>query len=356
MSGGTALAVEDASGNQTPSTRARIDVHSHFMGEVGYRFLRTANLIPENFPVKLWTPAAALEFLDRHDIATQMLSLPFSLRGSEADPAFPAPITRELNEALAEVVKDNPTRFGAFATLPFNTPDAALAEIEYSLDVLHLDGVAVTSNVGGTYFGQPYLEPVLAELSRREVPVFVHPIGCAHENDLNLGRVGSFIEFPMDTARNITNAILTGVFQRHPGLKLILAHNGGVLPTLAHRIIGHLGLGQGPGDADVDAEHVHQVLRSLYYETALAASANALLPTLEVTGYDHLLFGTDHGAAPESFIDTNTAALMASTALTDHQRRAVERGNAEQLFPRTKIANPTTGLRPTPTHTHADGA
>ena len=88
------------------------------------------------------------------------------------------------------------------------------------------------------------------------------------------------------TARNITNAILTGVFQRHPGLKLVLAHCGGVLPTLAWRIAGHLGLGQGPHDAQVDAQHVETVLRGFFYETALAASPNSLLPTLEVTGYD----------------------------------------------------------------------
>ncbi|ART67313.1 hypothetical protein BTO20_00685 [Mycobacterium dioxanotrophicus] len=70
----------------------------------------------------------------------------------------------------------------------------------------------LTSNVGGHYFGQPYLEPVLAELARREVPVFVHPTECREAAELNFGRVGSIVEFPMDTGRNITNAILTGVF------------------------------------------------------------------------------------------------------------------------------------------------
>jgi 6-methylsalicylate decarboxylase len=42
----------------------------------------------------------------------------------------------------------------------------------------------------------------------------------------------SVIEFPMGTARNITNAIYSGVFRRHPGLTLILAHAGGALPAL----------------------------------------------------------------------------------------------------------------------------
>ncbi|GAA5206030.1 amidohydrolase family protein [Microbacterium kyungheense] len=329
----------------------RIDVHSHYMGEVGYRLLTQSGLIPKNFPVPLWAPEAAIEFMDRHDIASQMLSLPFSLRGNATDPAFPAPLVRELNEAMADVTTRHPGRFGAFATLPFNSTDAALDEIEYALDVLNLDGVAVSSNVGGAYFGDAYLEPILAELGRREIPLFVHPIDCVHP-DLNLGRAGSFVEFPMDTARNITNAILTGVFQRHPGLKLVLAHCGGVLPTLAWRIAGHLGLGQGPHDAQVDAQHVETVLRGFFYETALAASPNSLLPTFEVTGYEQILFGTDYGAATEALITENIQQLLASDVLDDRARQAIERDNAERLFPRfTRSDHP---VQHAPDHTRSE--
>lgn len=91
------------------------------------------------------------------------------------------------------------------------------------------------------------------------------------------------IEYPVDTARAIANAIYTGVFQRHPGLTLILAHGGGVLPTLGWGIGEHTEMGRGPGDADIGPAHVAEVLRGLYYETALACSRNLLLLILEVT-------------------------------------------------------------------------
>ena len=315
----------------------RIDVHNHYMGQPIYGFLRSSGFLPDNFPVAEWTPQDAIAFMDRHDIASQVLSLPFSFTTNPADPAdsqFSATLVRQNNEAMAEVIKDHPDRFGAFATLPFSTTDATLAEIAYALDVLKLDGVALTSNVGGSYFGQPTLEPILAELGRRQVPVFVHPTDCVYGSDLNLGRVGSFIEFPFDTARNITNAALTGVFQCHPGLTLIMAHCGGALPTLAVRIAEHLGLGQGPGDAALDAQQFRDVLAGLYYETALAGSPNSLLPTLEVTRTDHILFGTDFSAAPEGVITRNIEHLMSSEALDNADRHAIERGNAERLFPR----------------------
>ncbi|OBJ95445.1 hydrolase [Mycolicibacterium fortuitum] len=312
----------------------RIDVHNHYFGEVVFRFFAKMGLLPEKFPIRQWTPEEAIAFMDRHDIATQILSLPFALKANPADPTFPVPLIREINETYADLIRDYPGRFGAFASLPFNTADAALAEIDYALDVLKLDGVVLTSNIGGEYFGQPFLEPILAELSLRQVPVFVHPTDCPRVSELSLGRSGSIVEFPMDTARNISNAMFTGVFLRHPGLQLILAHGGGVLPTLGWRIAAHVGLGQAPGDADISSTHVSDVLRNLYYEIALAASPHSLLPTLQVTDHDHLLFGTDYDAAPEPVIASNIENLTASGILDDAELRAIERGNAERLFPR----------------------
>jgi hypothetical protein len=64
-------------------------------------------------------------------------------------------------------------------------------------------------------------------------------------------------------------------------------------------------MGRGPDDADIDPAHVTEVLRGLYHETALAGSRNSLLPTLEVTTSDHILFGTDWPTAPEPTVVRN---------------------------------------------------
>lgn len=239
-----------------------------------------------------------------------------------------------INEANAELIATYPDRFGAFASLPGDGPDQALAELGYALDELRLDGVVLTSNVAGHYFGDPFLDPVLAELERRQVPVFVHPVDSPCIEVLGFGRPSSIVEFPFDTARNITNGLYTGLFQRHPKLRLILAHCGGALPSLGWRIGEHTVMGRGPQDADIDPAHVATVLRGLYYETALAGSRNSLLPTLEVTTADHILFGTDWPAAPESTVVRNIANLTNFDGFTSEQLRGVERDNALKLFPR----------------------
>lgn len=93
-------------------------------------------------------------------------------------------------------------------------------------------------------------------------------------------------------------------------------------------------MGRGPEDAEIDPEHVAGVLRGLYYETALAGSRNSLLPTLEVTGSDHILFGTDWPAAPEATVVRNIANLTSFDGFTEQELRGVERENALALFPR----------------------
>jgi 6-methylsalicylate decarboxylase len=314
----------------------RIDVHTHAVSDgVIAELLRRGFQPTGGYKISVrWTPDEALAYMDRHDIAAQVVSMPMAFAGSPDDPDFGTRVCRLINDGNADLIAKYPDRFGAFASLPADGPDQALAELAYALDELHLDGVALSSNVAGHYFGDPFVEPVLAELELRQVPVFVHPVDSPCIEVLGFGRPSSIVEFPFDTARNITNGLYTGLFQRHPRLRLILAHCGGALPTLGWRIGEHTAMGRGPQDADIDASHVAEMLRGFYYETALAGSRNSLLPTLEVTGADHILFGTDWPAAPETTVVHNIDNLISFDGFTPEELCAVERDNALRLFPR----------------------
>jgi predicted TIM-barrel fold metal-dependent hydrolase len=76
------------------------------------------------------------------------------------------------------------------------------------------------------------------------------------------------------------------------------------------------------------------VLGGLYYETALAGSPNSLLPTLQVTTPDHILFGTDWPAAPEGAVSHNIVNLDAFEGFTETDLAGIDRANAARLFPR----------------------
>jgi 6-methylsalicylate decarboxylase len=315
----------------------RIDVHAHYLGGAIKRLFESGFTLRGGYKIPgHWTPQHALEFMDRHEIAAQILSAPWSMNDARIGaPGGAARFCRDVNTELAQLVSDHPQRFGAFAALPAENVDEALTEVDYALDVLGLDGILLTSNACGHYLGESFMDSILEELARRDhVPVFVHPVDCPHIDELGFGRPSSVIEYPFDTARTITNAIYRGTFQRHPDLTLIVAHCGGALPTLGWRIAEHTEMGRGPDDADIDPAHVREVLRRLYYDTALAGSAHSLLPTLEVTDVNHLLFGSDWPAAPERVVEHNTANLTAFPAFSAKDFAKVNRDNAIALFPR----------------------
>ncbi|MFJ9173690.1 amidohydrolase family protein [Streptomyces sp. NPDC102360] len=314
----------------------RIDVHAHYTGGTVEETFRSGFTLAGGFKMSVeWSPREALAYMDGQGIATQILSAPWTFSGTAEDPGFGIRWARSVNEECAQLVEEHPGRFGAFAALPGDSAEAMLDELAYALDTLGLDGVMLNSNTAGRYLGEEWAEPLLAELDRRKVPVFLHPIDSpVIAGHLGFGRASSICEFPFDTARNIINALYRGVFQRYPDLKLILAHCGGALPTLGWRLAEHSTMGTGPKDAAIDPAHVTDALSKLYYETALAGGRHSILPTLEVTGADHILFGTDWPAAPEPTVERTIEQLMTNSSLTEAQLAAVQHDNALALFPR----------------------
>jgi len=146
----------------SPAGPDRIDVHAHYLAPPYRRALQTAEMsLIGGIPVPEWTPALALEFMDAHGIAVQMLSV--SDPGVEFVDHERAPaLARECNDYAAGVVHEHPGRFGAFAVLSVSDVEQARAETIRALDELHLDGVGLLSSYGGRYAGDPRLRARLA--------------------------------------------------------------------------------------------------------------------------------------------------------------------------------------------------
>ncbi len=179
----------------------RIDVHAHYVppGTVP-RANSAQNFVSS--PMPRWTPEFALDFMDRHDIATQMLSLPSHLSKEEA---------RTINEYGAMVGKQYPELFGLLAALPMDDVEATLSEIAFAFDQLNAEGVIMVTNYSGSYLGNARFEPVFAELNKRSATIFIHPINPAGYECVACGRPGPVIEFTFDTCRSVTDMLYAGV-------------------------------------------------------------------------------------------------------------------------------------------------
>jgi 6-methylsalicylate decarboxylase len=317
-------------------TAGFVDVHAYFVTD---SYVRQAIAAGHDRPDGMatwpvWSPNAYLDLMDRHGIATALLSL--SSPGVHfGDDAAARSLAREVNEYAATLGRDNPGRFGSFVALPLPDVDSTLDEIAYAFDHLSADGVALMTNTGGVYLGDPRLEPVFAELGRRHAVVFLHPTSPPGWEQTALGRPRAMMAYLFDTTRTVADLLLAGVLNRHPDLHIIVPHGGGALPVLADRINEFAKLFLPPNQpAPTDA--VTQ-LRRLYYDMAGAAFPRQVPALLGLVEPDRLLFGSDYCWTPPPVADAHIAAIDAAEAPAGSTWRSLSTANAQRLFPRLAL-------------------
>jgi predicted TIM-barrel fold metal-dependent hydrolase len=219
-----------------------IDCHVHVLPP-GYRAMLGELPVP---PARLedYEAAMAESGIDAAIISTGPPGAFLGDRGQALE------LARAANEGLAAITGE---RFAGLATLPLPDVDAALAELTYALDTLSLDGVMLLTSAAGTYLGDERWDPVLAELDRRAAYVFIHPGFPPHPLPLEHHPVWLY-EFTFETVRAVANLIYSGALERYPRIRFQLAHLGGAVPFLAHRLAsladrGPEGASQAPAGA-----------------------------------------------------------------------------------------------------------
>ncbi len=291
---------------------------------------RIAEIAPD--PVVLqWTPARAIEQMDRFGIATSMLSLPVPgawFRGPETSRR----LARVSNEYGARTVSERRGRFGLFASLPLPDVAGSLAEIAYAFDVLHADGIALQTSYDDRWPGDPAFEPVFDELNRRKAVVFVHPTEPACCASLIPGVPANVAEFLFDTTRAILSFLANGTFSRCREIRFVFCHAGGTMPVLAARINGFFQAQ--PRLAAINPDGVTQELKRLYYDVANATNPSSLSAIMNLVPTSQLLWGSDY---PYRGIAL-TADGWDKYAIAADVRRAIDRENALRLFPRLSSA------------------
>ncbi len=311
-----------------------IDVHAHF---VSASYVRQATAAGHAHPDGMgqwpvWSPEAHLELMDRNGIQAAMLSM--SSPGVHfGDDESARRLAREVNEDAAGLVADHPDRFGFFASLPLPDVGGALEEIAYSFDDLSADGVVLMTNAQGKYLGDDSFEPVFAELDRRRAVAFLHPTSPVGWEQSALGRPRPMVEYIFDTARTVTDLLMSGVLERYPNLTVIVPHCGGALPVLADRINEFMAMFL--GSPQPDAPDAIEQLGRLYYDIAGPALPRHLPALLELALPERLLFGSDYCWTPAPVADAHIAAVDATRPPVEGTTwRSLTTANARRLFPR----------------------
>ena len=231
---------------------------------------------------------ARLDAMDAAGIDIAVLSLSTPNLFFAAPPAQPA-LARRMNDAYAQAVADHPDRLKAFASIPMDDPDAALAELHRALDELRLNGVILLSNIGGRPLTDPAYRPFFAEADRLGTCVFLHPmLPATGQESLREFVLGPIVAFPFDTTLAVARMCYAGMFREYPNLKIILGHMGEALPFLVDRV--DEAINRGPKKIPFK-----RIFSENFYVTCSGHfSTPALICTLLEMGIDHVLFSIDY--------------------------------------------------------------
>ncbi len=269
-----------------------------------------------------YAPASILRSMDagKVDIAIVSPNIP--------DPGFLPPekaaeLCVKLNEATREIVDQGNGRFYGVGLLPWHAPEAAVKEVRHIRE-LGLVGTMLFSRNAELQVDDPKLEPVYDAVERAGLPVQIHPtipLWADPIGDYGMVAANSFV---IDTAFAFMRLCYSGIMDRHPDMKVVMPHAGGVLPFLDGRLPPRreqVPEGQG--------RNVKEVMFSGQTWFDLANHSEHILGYFrDYLGLSRAMYATDYPFAPHE----RATELQDRMGFTEEEKEAINWKNADRLF------------------------
>lgn len=262
--------------------------------------------------------------MDRLGIDIQAISPSPGQYHYELEPEIGLTVARMINDGIAQAVAAHPDRLVGMGSLPLQAPELAVTELKRCVRELGLRGVEISTQVAGRELSDPAFAPFFAAAEELGILVFMHPLGFSHGERMSEHYLNNLIGNPLESALALSHLIFGGVLDRHPGLRLCVAHGGGYLPTYSGRL-DH-GFRARP-DCRQHIEHPpSDYLRRLYFDT-LVFDRDHLDFLVRRYGADHLCLGSDY---PFDMSEPDPVGFHAH--LPDEARHAILGGTAAKLL------------------------
>jgi aminocarboxymuconate-semialdehyde decarboxylase len=278
---------------------------------------------------KLTSIEVRLKDMDRMGIDVQAVSpAPFQCY-YWTEPDFGLELSRIVNDRIAEIAAKWPERFVGLGTVPLQNAELAVAELERCIKDRGMRGVEIIPNVNGMDLTDPRLnlEKFFAKAQELDAAIFMHPLGFTQGDRLVDHYFNNVIGNPLETTVAVSHLIFSGVMERHPKLKVILAHAGGYLAHYwgrmdhAHRARAdcHTAIKKAPSS----------YLKKFYFDT-ITFDEQMLGHMIERYGSDHVLLGTDY---PYDMGEDDPVGLIAGVPrLSSADRQRIMGANAARLL------------------------
>ena len=236
------------------------------------------------------------------------------------------------NLGVAAAQQQYPGRFLGLAHVPPFGEPGNLVELERAIKEYGLAGVCITSSFRGRYPDDPLYEPFFETVNRLNVPIFVHaalcPIDAPQLERYKLGEtLGRALDHTLVTAR----VLYGGVLERHPNLRFLMGHLGGMFYGMTERLM--IQAPTRPGGAVPKRDYAAQMKR-IWYDTAPSIwnGSHEIEHATKTLGIDQLCFGSDYPIGEPKEAMLNALAALRKVPLSYADLRRIESGNAAQLF------------------------
>jgi predicted TIM-barrel fold metal-dependent hydrolase len=292
-------------------------------------------LPPGEFTERMLDTEARLAEMDAAGIEVMALSLTSPGVQGEPDAGRAAELAVEANDRLAEVVAKHPDRYLGFAAVPLQDPERAADELERCVG-LGLRGAMVNGYTSttdpevGLYYDDPRFEPFWARVEALGVPVYLHPRqALPHAQRIYDGYpeiVSAAWGFGVETGTHAIRLILSGLFDRHPRVQVVLGHLGETLPFAIWRLENRFDLR--PHGKRLERPVSAYLRENFHVTTSGNFSDRALAATIAELGSDRVLFAVDY---PYEAI-AHGASWFDAAPLDENVRKRVGRENARRLL------------------------
>ena len=277
-----------------------------------------------------------LREMDAHGIEVMILSLNAPAVQAIPDARRANDIARKANDHLAAELAKRPDRFEAFAALPMQDPELAILELQRAVGQLGFRGALVNgfSQAGDEtlYYDLPQYESFWSVVERLDVPFYLHPRNpLAADARIYQGHewlLGPTWAFAQETAVHALRLIGSGLFDRHPRLKIILGHMGEGLPYSMWRIDNRNAWVKAPPRHKARRKNAAYFHENFYLTTSGNFRTQALIDAMLEIGADRILFSVDW---PFENVD-HACNWFDAASISEADRRKIGRLNARALF------------------------
>ena len=276
---------------------------------------------------------ARIAAMDEAGVDLQVLSMA-AIGVDSLDAATATPLLHDVNDELAQAIRNYPDRLAGFATLGLKEPEDAAKELERCVTQLGFKGALLDGTTEGEFLDAPRFLPVFEAANALHVPIYLHPapppktVQQAYFSGLP-GEAGHLLSIAgwgwhAENGLHTLRLIVAGVLDKFPNLQIIIGHMGEGVPYALARSSAVLSGAMKHLPLTV-ADYFH---RNFHVTTSGYFTKPPFQCALEVVGIERMMYSIDYPFSP----NTKGRDFLATLDLGEEDMARLTHGNAEALL------------------------